>query len=59
MGKPWAKALGAQNSYSVVTILALIFTLPFVAVFDAKDFVSVFNQVAPAIVLSCRMYVCM
>jgi hypothetical protein len=27
MGKPWAKALGPQNTYSVVTILALLFTM--------------------------------
>lgn len=48
MGKPWAKGLGPQNAYSVVTILALVFTLPFVAFFDAKDFVSVYNQVIKA-----------
>lgn len=48
MGKPWAKALGPQNTYAVVTILALLATLPFVAFFDAKDFVSVYNQVIKA-----------
>jgi len=48
MGKPWAKALGPQNTYSVVTLLALIATLPLVAIFDAKDFVSVYNQVTAA-----------
>jgi solute carrier family 35 protein E1 len=45
MGKPWAKALGAQNTYAVVTILALLFTLPFVAIFDLKDATAVYNQV--------------
>jgi solute carrier family 35 protein E1 len=45
MGKPWAKALGAQNTYAVVTILALLFTLPFVAIFDLKDASAVYNQV--------------
>jgi len=45
MGKPWAKALGAQNNYAVVTLLALIATIPFVLIFDAKDAVSVYNQV--------------
>lgn len=48
MGKPWAKALGPQNAYSVVTILALLFTLPFVAFFDVKDFGRVFKQVMDA-----------
>mmetsp|Transcript_22187 Transcript_22187/g.37138 ORF Transcript_22187/g.37138 Transcript_22187/m.37138 type:complete len:396 (+) Transcript_22187:61-1248(+) len=45
MGKPWAKSLGAQNTYAVVTILALVFTLPFVAVFDVKDAAAVYAQV--------------
>lgn len=45
MGKPWAKALGPQNTYAVVTILALLFTLPFVAIFDVKDAAAVYNQV--------------
>jgi len=45
MGKPWAKALGPQNTYAVVTILALLFTLPFVAIFDLKDATAVYNQV--------------
>merc|ERR1719201_2205791 len=45
MGKPWAKALGAQNTYAVVTIMALLFTLPFVAIFDLKDATAVYNQV--------------
>jgi solute carrier family 35, member E1 len=48
MGKPWAKTLGPQNTYSVVTILALIATLPAVIAFDAKDFVSVYDQVMKA-----------
>lgn len=48
MGKPWAKALGAQNTYAVVTILALLATLPFVAVFDLKDASAVYNQVMAA-----------
>jgi len=46
MGKPWAKGLGAQNTYAVVTILALLFTLPFVAFFDVKDAAAVMAQVA-------------
>jgi uncharacterized membrane protein YciS (DUF1049 family) len=37
--------IGAQNTYSVVTILALLFTIPFVLAFDAKDAVTVYNQV--------------
>ena len=45
MSKPWAKALGPQNTYAVVTIMALLFTLPFVLAFDAKDFQAVYNQV--------------
>ena len=45
MGKPWAKAMGPQNTYSVVTILALMFTIPLVLAFDAKDAVTVYNQV--------------
>merc|ERR1719408_1245235 len=48
MGKPWAKALGPQNTYAVVTILALIATLPFVAFFDAKDFVPVWETIKAA-----------
>merc|ERR1711988_1486012 len=48
MKKPWAKGLGAQNTYAVVNILALIFTLPFVAFFDAKDFVPVYDAVVAA-----------
>jgi hypothetical protein len=45
MKKPWAKALGPQNTYAVVTILALLFTLPLVAVFDVKDMAAVYQQV--------------
>lgn len=45
MKKSWMKNLGSQNGYAVVTILALLFTLPAVAIFDAKDAVAVFNQV--------------
>merc|ERR1719446_489020 len=48
MAKPWAKALGAQNTYAVVNILALIATLPFVAFFDAKDFVPVWDTIVAA-----------
>lgn len=48
MGKPWAKALGAQNTYAVVNILALLATMPFVAFFDFKDFASVYKQVTAA-----------
>ena len=45
MGKPWAKGLGAQNTYAVVTIMALLFTLPFVAIFDYSTFGAVYDQV--------------
>ena len=45
MSKPWAKALGPQNTYAVVTILALVFTMPFVLAFDAKDAAAVYSQV--------------
>ena len=48
MKKPWAKGLGPQNTYAVVNILALLATLPFVAFFDAKDFVPVFDAVTAA-----------
>lgn len=48
MSKSWAKSLGPQNFYAVVTLLALVATLPFVAVFDAKDAVAVYNQVLKA-----------
>lgn len=48
MSKPWAKALGPQNTYSVVTILALVATLPLVAIFDLKDFAAVYDQVLKA-----------
>lgn len=45
MNKPWAKSLGPQNTYAVVTVLALLATLPLVLAFDLKDAVSVYNQV--------------
>lgn len=45
MGKDWAKNLGPQNTYAVVTILALVFTLPFVLAFDLKDAGYVINMV--------------
>lgn len=48
MSKPWAKGLGPQNFYTVVTLLALISTLPLVAFFDLKDAVKVYNQVVQA-----------
>lgn len=48
MNKPWAKGLGPQNFYTVVTLLALISTLPLVAFFDLKDAVKVYNQVVQA-----------
>lgn len=48
MGKPWAKALGAQNSYAVVNILALLATIPLVLAFDAKDFLPVYHEVIKA-----------
>lgn len=48
MGNQWAKNLGPTNTYAVVNILALIFTIPFVLAFDLKDFSSVYNQVMAA-----------
>jgi solute carrier family 35 protein E1 len=48
MGKPWARKLGPQNTYAVVTIMALIFTLPFVAFFDYKTFPAVYDAVIAA-----------
>jgi solute carrier family 35 protein E1 len=48
MNKAWAKSLGPQNTYAVVTILALVATLPLVAIFDVKDAVAVYNQVLKA-----------
>jgi len=48
MGKSWAKALGPQNFYTVITLLAMFATLPFVAFFDLKDAVNVYNQVVKA-----------
>jgi solute carrier family 35 protein E1 len=48
MGQPWAKALGPQNTYAVVTIVALLATLPFVAFFDLKDAKAVYDQVMAA-----------
>jgi solute carrier family 35 protein E1 len=48
MKKPWAKQLGAQNTYAVVNILALLATLPFVAFFDFKDFAPVWETVKAA-----------
>jgi solute carrier family 35 protein E1 len=48
MKKQWAKDLGAQNTYAVVTILALIATLPLVAIFDLKTLPAVFAQVTAA-----------
>jgi len=48
MGKPWAKKLGPQNTYAVVTIMALLFTIPFVLAFDLKDAGVVYDQVMKA-----------
>jgi len=48
MGKPWAKALGPQNTYAVVNILALLFTIPAVLAFDLKDAANVYAQVVKA-----------
>lgn len=48
MAKPWAKNLGPQNTYAVVNMLALAFTIPFVLFFDMKDFSSVWNQIQAA-----------
>lgn len=48
MGNQWAKNLGPTNTYAVVNILALLFTIPFVLAFDLKDFSSVYNQVMAA-----------
>jgi solute carrier family 35, member E1 len=48
MKKPWAKAMGPQNTYAVVTILALLATMPFVLFFDLKDMAAVYDQVMKA-----------
>jgi solute carrier family 35 protein E1 len=48
MNKPWAKNLGPQNFYTVVTILALLASLPLVLIFDAKEALNVYNQVMEA-----------
>lgn len=48
MGKAWAKALGPSNTYAVVNILALVCTLPLVAIFDLKDFGAVYQQIVKA-----------
>jgi len=48
LGKPWAKALGPQNTYAVVNILALLCTLPLIGVFELKDFAPVYKQVLKA-----------
>lgn len=45
MGKAWAKNLGPSNTYAVVNILALLFTIPFVLFFDLKDAGAVMDQV--------------
>jgi len=45
MGNAWAKSLGAQNTYAVINILALLATIPLVAFFDFKDFPAVLKQV--------------
>jgi len=45
MGKSWAKNLGPSNTYAVVNILALLFTIPFVLFFDLKDAGAVMDQV--------------
>lgn len=45
MGNQWAKNLGPSNTYSVVNILALLSTIPFVLFFDLKDAGRVYNQV--------------
>jgi len=48
MKKAWAKGLGPQNTYAVVNILALLFTIPFVLFFDLKDFAPVIAQIKEA-----------
>jgi len=45
MGKSWAKNLGPSNTYAVVNILAMLFTIPFVLAFDLKDAGAVMEQV--------------
>jgi len=47
MKKPWAKELGAQNTYAVVTILALASMLPLVAL-DMFSAPTVYAQVMAA-----------
>lgn len=48
MSQAWAKAMGPQNTYSVVTILAFLATLPMVVLFDLKDMRSVYSAVLAA-----------
>jgi solute carrier family 35 protein E1 len=43
--EPWARSMGAKNTYAVITILALLFTLPFIVVFDLKNFLSVYLSI--------------
>lgn len=45
MSKPWAKALGPQNTYAVLTVLAMFFCIPLVLIFDLKNFASIYANV--------------
>jgi len=45
MKEDFAKKMGAANQYSIVTMIALAWTLPLVLAFDAKDFGAVYKQV--------------
>lgn len=45
MSKDWAKALGPQNTFAIVNILAMLATIPFAIIFDAKDVMRVYKQV--------------
>jgi solute carrier family 35 protein E1 len=44
MKEKWAKKLGPLNTFGVLMILALICSLPFVAIFDVRNFSSVYSQ---------------
>lgn len=48
MNKSWARSLGPQNTFAIVTILAMLSTIPFALIFDVKDAISVYKQVTAA-----------
>merc|ERR1719408_938781 len=44
MKEPWAKKLGTQNTYAVVTILALLSTLPVALISDVGTLPTIFKE---------------